>query len=116
MSDRIMNDYQLTQYAESCAADIIAEIDLDEGETLEDHKEDMFERAHEHADGSEHVIYYYKAHGICQNCDTAAGEEFLEDVGNPDPCTYDSLATSIAYGELRNRIEIAIEALIEGAE
>lgn len=81
-----MNDLELNAYAASCA------------------------------DGSEHVIYYSKAHALLQNCNTDAGEAFLADTGNPEPCTYNSLATAIAYGELENRICKAVEARIEGAE
>lgn len=103
MSDTIQNDYQLDQYAESCARDILAEV--------AEHRRDVIDMAHEHADGSEHVIYHHKAHAICQNCNTDNGEAFLEDVGNPEPVTYDSLATVIAYGELRARIENAIAEL-----
>jgi hypothetical protein len=34
-------------------------------------------------------------------------------VGNPDPVTYDRLATTIAYGELLARVMLAIDE-IEG--
>jgi hypothetical protein len=108
MSDTIQNDYQLNEYAESCARDILAEI--------AEHGGDSSEMAHEYADGSEHVIYYYLAHAICQNCNTDEGEAFLEAVGNPDPVTYDRLAATIAYGELRARIESAIAELQDESE
>ena len=69
---------------------------------------------------SEHVIYNYKAHAICQNCNTDNGEAFFEDVGKPDhrypPVEWGwscrTRATVIAYGELRARIEAALQARI----
>ena len=108
MSDTIQNEYQLNEYAKSCARDILAEI--------AEYGGDASDLAHEHADGSEHVIYPYKAHAICQNCNTDEGEAFLEDVGNPDPVTHDGLAVVIAYGELRARIESAIAELQDEIE
>ena len=96
-NDIIKSDFQLNQYAESAARDIVDEIKKHGGEAC-----DM---AHEHADGSEHVIYYYKAHAICQNCNTENGEAFLEDIGGPvKDVSYNSIATTIAFGELHSRI------------
>ncbi len=95
--DTIKNDYQLQQYAEAAAKDIAEEVERNGGEA--------YDMAHEHADGSEHVIYYYKAHAICQNCDVENGEAFLEEMGGPGKdATYNSIATVIAYGELHSRI------------
>ena len=110
MAHTIQNDRDLDLYAEACADDIIAEMGLSADE------DDIQNSVHEYADGSEHVIYYYKAHAICQNCNTDSGEEFLADVGNPDPVTYDSLATTIAYGEIRARIKLAVDALLKELE
>ena len=104
MTDIKINDHLLDEYARMCATDIMAN-----GET----RDDMMDQAHEWADQSEWVIYYAYAHALCANCNTDAGEEFLEDVGNPDPCTYDALASAIAYGELRYRIEQVLNELIE---
>ena len=108
MSKTIQNDYQLDQYAESIARDILAEIAKHGGEASD--------LAHQYADGSEHVIYTYKAHAVCQNCNTDHGEQFLEDIGNLKPVTYDGLATVIAYGELYARIENAIAELQDEIE
>jgi len=95
--DTIKNDYQLQQYAEAAAEEIAEEIEQYGG--------DAWDLAHEHADACEHVIYYYKAHAICQNCDTENGEAFLEDIGGPGKdATYNSIAVLIAYGELHARI------------
>ena len=98
-----MNDHQLDEYAKEIASDIKAEI--------AEYGGDAYDMAHEHADGSEHVIYYYKAHQICQHCNTDNGEAFLEDVGAGDNPTYDSLATIIAYGELHARIMAALNEM-----
>jgi len=104
MSNEIKSDFALDAYALECAQDIVA--------NCED-REDATEQAHEYADQSEHVIYYYKAHSICYHCSTDQGEQFLEDIGGiPNP-TYDSLACSIAYGELRARIESALNDIFE---
>ena len=98
MSDTIKNDHQLDQYAAAAARDIVDEIKR--------HGGDAYDMAHEHADACEHVIYYGKAHAICQNCSVENGEAFLQDIGGPGKdATYDSIATVIAYGELRARIE-----------
>ena len=99
----IMTDYKLDEYAADCAKQILEEINT--------HGGDEYDLAHEHADGSEWVIYYHKAHQICQNCKTENGEAFLEDVGSPEPITYDSLAVTIAYGELHARICQAIDTM-----
>ena len=72
--------------------------------------------AHQYADGTEWVIYYAKAHELCAKCDTDNGEQFLEDVGHPETVTYDSLAVSIAYGEIYSRIVQAVQGLYEMAE
>ena len=98
-----MNDYQLNQIAEDMAREILAEI--------AEHGGDASDLAHETVDGCEHVIYHAKAHAICQGCSTDNGEQFLADVGNPDPVTYDSLATMIAYGELLPRVMSAIDEI-----
>jgi hypothetical protein len=105
--EKIMNDYQLNQIADEMAREILAEIS--------EHGGDASDLAHQTVDGCEHVIYHVKAHAICQGCNTDNGEQFLADVGNPDPVTYDSLATSIAYGELLARVMSAIDEIGEGA-
>lgn len=98
-----MNDAILDKIAAEYAADIMRECN--------DYGGSYYDMAHEYADGSEHVIYYSKAHAICQNCDTSNGEQFLEDNGNPETVTYDTLATAIAYGELLARINAAIDEI-----
>ena len=99
--EKITSDHQLDDYAADIAADIAEEI--------KEYGGDASVLAHGRADGSEHVIYHYKAHAICQNCNVAAGEDFVSCMGEPeDGWSYDGLAVAIAFGELRHRIERAL--------
>lgn len=92
-----MNNNQLDQIARSYAEDIASE--------LKEYGGDAMDLAHQYADGSEHVIYYSKAHAICQGCDVSNGEGFVEDCGAPEGgYSYDGFAVAKAYGELRSRI------------
>jgi hypothetical protein len=111
MSDDIIKtDYALQQYCEAAARDIFDEAD-DKTDT-----DAMFDRAHENADWCEHVIYYHRALQICANCNTDQGEEFLQEAGMPETVTFNGLATIIAYGEIRARIEVALQELISEHE
>lgn len=100
-----INDYTLDQYAADIADEILRECDGD--------RDIAIDRAHESADGSEWAIYYSKAHELCQNCNTDNGEQFYEDCGPWEDVTYNGIASIIAYGELRARIEQAIDAKID---
>ncbi len=107
----IKNDYELNQYIDILVQDAFDGYDLEAN--------DLNDVAHELADGSEHVIYYYKAHAICQNCNTLYGEEFLIDCGfdvgnmaNP----YDEIATIISYGEIYTRLYHAIDKALNAKE
>ena len=102
----MLNDYKLDEYAKSYAKEILEEVS--------NHGGDEYDLAHEFVDSSPWVIYYHKAHQICQNCNTENGEAFLEDVGSPEPVTYNSLAVTIAYGELHARVCQAIDTMKEG--
>lgn len=69
-----------------------------------------FEILDEIVQGSEHIIYYRKAHEICQHCDIAAGEEYIHDIGPPSGgWDYNSIASAIAYGELMYRATIHLD-------
>ena len=90
-----MNDYQLDEYCRSVAEDIVRDArDLDQA----------MDWASESADGSEYVIYYHKAHELCQNCSTDQGEDFVAECWADTPMTYDEIACRIAYGEIDARI------------
>ena len=102
-TDTIKSDYQLDQYAADIAERIVTAFDSGHG------FDGAIEMAHEYADGSEHVLYNYKAHAICQNCNIDAGEEYVSETGEPQSgWTYDGFAVAIAYGELHHRILVAL--------
>tara|TARA_R100000935_G_scaffold8514_1_gene17869 strand:- start:182 stop:493 length:312 start_codon:yes stop_codon:yes gene_type:complete len=92
-----MNDYILNDYATSLAEEI--KTDIEKFDNC-----DAMTLAWEAADSSEHVIYYYKAHHICQNCDITHGENFMEECYNDTFKSYDDTAVTIAFGELHYRI------------
>jgi len=113
-----MTDFQISNYifAEECtslARDIIEDFRRDyPGEDLADYRDEMSDRVHETADGHQWVIYNHKALMICAHCDVSEGEAFLEDTGMPETPTIYSLATLIVYGEMRSRIDAAIDDIL----
>lgn len=105
-----ITDYGLTRECEALAKEI-----FEEGG---DQKE-MFDRAHEYADSHEYVIYNWQALQLCANCDTSQGESFLDDIGfewKQGESTIYTIATTIAYGEIRARIETALNDLVKESE
>lgn len=118
MSDFEINDRILSTECDDLAQEIFDETmrNAAPDEDAEFHRDTMFDRAHEAADGHEWVIYTYKAHMLCAHCDTTLGEEFLEDVGMPSEPTYDSLGSLIAYGTIRGMIEQELAELIDAWE
>lgn len=123
MADERITDFALTREAKALAADIFADIKADTMDPAapwdwqaEDYRDDMSDRAHEAADGHEWVTYTHKAIQLCAECNTDEGEAFLEDVGPTQPITFGGLATQIAYGELRARIEKALSDMIDAYE
>lgn len=109
-----ISDYSLQEECELIAQSIFDEAmdDLDAHETAEDKRDDMMDRVHEDVDGHQWVIYHYRAHQVC-SCNTDLGEQFLEDIGMPSEVTYDSLATIIAFGEMKGRVEARIQELVD---
>ena len=103
-----MQDHQLTEYCKDIAAEIMRDaVDIDTA----------MDWACEAANGSEYVIYYSKAHAICQNCDVTRGEEFVDEIGAPEGgWSYDGIASAIAYGEILARIQSALWELNEAKE
>ena len=100
----IKSDYQLDEYATDIARDIARDAsDI----------EQAFDWAHESADGSEHVVYTYKAHALCQACDVTQGREFVSECYPDAFLDYDQQASVIAYGELLSRIEHALNVNFE---
>ena len=100
----IKSDYHLTEYATDIARDIARDAsDL----------EQALDWAHESADSSEHVIYTYKAHALCQACDVTQGREFVSECYPDAFLDYDQQASVIAYGELLSRIQHALNVNFE---
>lgn len=120
MSDFQINDHLLTKECDALAKEIFDDVLAENPDSEpEDLREDMFDRAHETADGHEWVIYNYQALMLCAHCDTSNGEAFLDDVGlawKQGESTIYTVATAIAYGEMRARIEQDIQQLIEDWE
>lgn len=104
----IQRDYDLTQYCNDIAEDIARD--------AADYNQ-ATDWAHESADGSEHVIYYHKAHAICQNCNIGQGEDLFNDCyGGNHSKSYDEIACIMAYGEIRARIEARLYEIFEERE
>ena len=104
-----MTDYQ--KLAQQYAEDIVENMTEDQGE------EYIYDTAHEYADGSEHVIYYSKAHDMVawmhqSRIDYWEGE--IEAGGSF--VGYDDLACRIAYYELSDMITAAALKLFEEKE
>lgn len=117
MSEFQINDGILWRECKELAEEIFRDVmESNPGSSPEDLREEMFDRAHETADSHQWVIYTYKAKMLCAHCDTTKGEDFLEDVGLPESPTFDSLATMIAFAEMRGRVEEELQELIEAYE
>ena len=95
------NDFKLDAYCYSIAQDIAADFD---GVLSEGNLDDALDTVWQYADGSEFVIYHYKAHQLCLNCNTDQGEDFLHDCGIEKQLSYDEMASRIAYGEIDARV------------
>lgn len=111
-TNTITSDFQLDQLCKEYAQDIISDAKYGGGDWLTDLQENYIDRVDQWADGSEHVIYYYRALQICANCNTDQGQQFVEDTGT----TYsdiNKLASAIAYGEIYSRVMFHLEREIE---
>lgn len=117
MSD-IITDWELQKRCDEAAAEIFEEFKEEHGADFDpaDHLDDMRDRAHDEADGWDWTIYTHKALLICCHCNTDMGEEFLDDVGMPQEPTLASIASRIVYGEIRGRIEVALQELADDYE
>jgi hypothetical protein len=115
MNERI-NDHELWKECKALAAEIFDEFKREHGADFdpEEWREEMMDRAHETADGHAWVIYTHRAIQLCSECDTTRGEEFLDDIGGVEKGdTFGGIATKIAYGEMRRRIEEELEDLVD---
>jgi len=93
MSEFKINDYILEQEAK----EIITQGIIEEKE----YGVPALEYAQQACDGHQWVIYTYKAILLCAECDTSAGEEYLEDFGK-EFSSFGEHATKLAYATLLN--------------
>lgn len=111
-----INDRLLQQECATLARDIFDEFLADRpDEAPEAWRDEASDRAHDTADGHNWVIYNHKALMICTHCSTSEGEAFADEMGSRTSDIYE-LATWIAFGEMRARIEAEIDRLIEDHE
>ena len=104
MTDTIINDFVLTEIAKDYAKEIFDQVDdIDDG----------YDLSHQFADGSEWVIYYYKAHLLCLNCNTDDGQNFVDECFAGKAMTYNEMASAYAYGEIHSRTMSALNDLFE---
>ena len=107
-NQQVINDYNLDAMTTHWAVEIFEQT-KDEDEALD--------LAHQYADRSEWVIYYYKAHQLCAACNTDNGEDVVSECGEPEGgWTYDGFARAIAYGEIVGRLQSALHVLYEMAD
>jgi len=105
-------DVNYQQYAKDIAEEIVfRDIGPDDDESR------VYDLAHEYADGSEHVIYHYKAHQFlgwldARTIDYIEGE--IEAGGSF--VGYDDLASRIAYYALHDMITSEALALLQNIE
>lgn len=114
----VITDYELDRECREIAAEIFADMlkNMARDETPEDYRDDMYDRAHEDADGHRWVIYTHSALLICAHCNTDMGEELIDDIGPPKPFTLAGAASLIAYGEMRGRIGAELSDLCDNWE
>ena len=119
MTDFQINDHILHNECESLAGEIFGEVldDMAEDETPDMLRDDMYDKVHERTDSHEWVIYYHKALMLCAHCHTDDGEEWLSETGFEwtDDSTIYTVASAIAFGEMRARVTACIDTLIDDA-
>lgn len=104
-----MIDYQ--DYANSLAQDLIETMPDDEGECY------IYDLAAVYAEGSEHVIYYYKAHEFVQWMNASDFNHLEGEIeAGGSFVGYNELASLITYHHLRNMISSAALKIFEEKE
>ena len=103
----IASEYNLNDMVAAWAVEIF--------EQAED-QDEALDLAHQYADGSEWVTYHYKSHQLCAACNTDLGERFVADCCQSEGWTYNGFASAIAFGEIRERLQAAIQGLYEMEE
>ena len=91
MSNFEINDYILRQEAKRLAEQAMAEV-----EQYGDYAADYL---HQMIDGHEWVIHTYFSLLLCANCDTSAGEQYVEETGQ-QTSSISELAAVTAYATL----------------
>ena len=111
----IRTDHELQREAKDAAIEIFETVQIEHGAGFDPdpYDEEWSKRAHEWATWSRHVVDSYRAIQICSNCNVSSGEEHLADVGLPEEVTFESLASTIVYGELWARIHEELQRLCE---
>ena len=81
-------------------------------------EDDIWDIASEHADGSEHVIYYSKAHDFVRAMPSDVESEAVDQCHDCGimPDSYDDWAVKIAYFALQRLIADAVYELLENEE
>ena len=104
MSNFEINDYILRREAKALAEQVIDEVKHYGGTYRE-----LLEQA---VDNHGWVIYTYKAMLLCAECDTTAGEHWIEYVGLEPTNDIGKLATRLAYGTLLENARTELERII----
>lgn len=86
--------------------------DYGQADTHEDIEDYVQDRIYEAVDGHQWVIYTYRAHELCRECETDRGEAYIDELGMT-PKTYDEFATLIAFGEMLTRCQEMAYDMIE---
>ena len=121
MIDHIQNNHDLATVAAKIAKEIFDDVREGEGEGFDPDacRSDMVDRAWEEVDGCQHVIYTSRALSICANCDTSAGEGYLDDIyGEPfNECeSFADVCTRLAFAVLYCEVILQLDELIDNYE
>ena len=108
-----MADVNYQQYAKDIAEEIVfRDIKPDD-----DPEERVYDLAHEYADGSEHVIYYYKAHQLLEWLDARTIDHIEGEIeAGGSFVGYNDLASRISFYALRDMITSEALTLLENSE
>ena len=108
-----MANVNYQQYAKDIAEEIVFR-DIGPDDDPEDRVHDL---AHEYADGSEHVIYYYKAHQFLEWLDARTIEYIEGEIeAGGSFVGYNDLASRIAYYALSDMISSEALTLLQNSE
>ena len=107
-----MADVNYQQYAKDIAEEIVfRDIGPDDDESR------VYDLAHEYADGSEHVIYYYKAHQFLERLDARTIDYFEGEIeAGGSFVRYNDLASRIAFYALSDMITSEALTLLQNSE